>query len=69
MATILKFHSSRHDGKRERASEQRDLVSPPGQVVIFPRMGLKDLCRIAEARKAGRDRLDIPTATVSGVSD
>ena len=63
MATILKFRS------REWANEPRNLASPPGEVIIFPRMSLKDLCRIAEATQAGRDRLNVPPTEVSRASD
>jgi hypothetical protein len=56
MATILKFRARHDDSGQAPAneSEAREQGSP-AEVIVFPRLTLKNLCHVAQAMTAGRD--------------
>jgi hypothetical protein len=51
MATILKFRSHAKDDR-----EPRGEACVPAEVIVFPRMSLQYLCRIAAATDASRNQ-------------
>jgi hypothetical protein len=56
MATILKFRSRRDEGGQAPAPESEGREQGvPAEVILFPRLTLKNLCHIAQAMTAGRD--------------
>jgi hypothetical protein len=64
MATILKFRSRRDDRGQAPANESEAREqSPPAEVILFPRLTLKNLCHIAQAMTAGRDVGSAPLPT------
>ena len=66
MATILKFRSCRDDSGQAPATESEAREQgAPAEVILFPRLTLKNLCHIAQAMTAGRDAggASIPTAS------
>jgi hypothetical protein len=54
MATILKFRSRRDERGQATESEAHERGAP-AEVIVFPRLTLKNLCHIARAMTAGRD--------------
>jgi hypothetical protein len=61
MATILEIGSRLADGKPDG---RPTILAAPAEVIIFPRVSLKHLHRIAEA--IGRDRADSGDAGAIG---
>jgi hypothetical protein len=54
MATILKFRSRRDESGQAPENDMRE-HGAPAEVILFPRLTLKNLCHIAQAMTAGRD--------------
>jgi hypothetical protein len=66
MATILKFRSCRDEGGRTPATKREARKQgSPAEVIMFPRLTLKNLCHIAQAMTAGRDATGAPLSTAS----
>jgi hypothetical protein len=56
MATILKFRSRRDERGQGPATESEAREQgPPAEVILLPRLTLKNLRHIAQAMTAGRD--------------
>jgi hypothetical protein len=56
MATILKFRQRRDErGQAPAAESERRELRAPAEVILLPRLTLKNLCHIAQAMTASRD--------------
>jgi hypothetical protein len=56
MATILEFRSRRDErGQAPVTESEARAQGSPAEVILLPRLTLKNLCHIAQAMTAGRD--------------
>lgn len=56
MATILTFRPRCADRADAPPKQARALAAEPAKIIVFPKVTLSNLCEIAEAMAAGRQR-------------